>query len=815
MTAGRWPGCGATRLLVRIVGFYGFLLLTLSLGAPALAATAASGHARDAPRYTNRLIHSADPYLLLHAHNPVDWYPWGPEAIEKARREHKPIFVSIGYSTCYWCHVAERTLYSDPDIAKLMNRWFINIKVDREQRPDLDQIYMLATEILTSHGGWPNNVFLTPDLKPFFAGSYFPPTDDSFGRPGFPSVLRMVHEQWTDHRKEVLAKANRVYQIMQQVGVPGASAPAPVRPLAWVQQARRAFETRFDWKYGGLPNGPAQAKFARAPILELWLADARVTRNQKALGMLRGTLDAMALGGIHDALGGGFHRYSTERTWSVPHFEKMLYDNAQLLDVYTRAFQLTGDPLYRAMALDIGGYLQRDMSAPGGGFYTAQDAEVHGAEGSSYVWTRSQIDAALGKTAAKRFFTVYELTPMPDPTREQQLNGLVPGVLRVRLPLAKTLKDAGYPAVMPMLTALRPERDKLFAIRERRAQPFTDRKIVVALNGLAITAYAHAAGVLREPVYLQLASRAATRIWDIAYSPKTRSLKHEIFDGRAHTDAFLDDYALLGNGFLSLYEATHQARWRTHAQTMADIILERFLRPDGGLATVPTEKDLLIPPEDTGDNTYPSGTSATVALLQGLSASSTGNPRYAEAAAKIIRHVSGQVAKDPGQWGSLVAFLALHPQTRAETVAENAPAPQKAPSKGFHVPDSADHVHASATAGITAGQDEITVTLRIDPGYHVNANPASFDYLVPTAVRFDGLTPSRVVYPNPVRITPAFATEGLNVYEGTAHITSVFPAGTLKPAGTVHGDVRVQACNEQVCLPPATLPLTVPAARAN
>src|SRR5579859_5025768 len=277
--------------------------------------------------YTNRLIDSNDPYLLLHAHNPVDWYPWGDEALARAKRENRPIFVSIGYSTCYWCHVAERLIYSDPAIAKLMNEWFVNIKVDREQRPDLDSIYLLATQTITGRGGWPNNVFLTPDLKPFYAGSYFPPADDVSGRPGFPTILKALHEAWVNRPKEVSDQAGKVYQAMletreQTVAQPAAS----FEPADWLTQAREAFVQEHDPTYGGMGNGPA--KFPRAPALSLLLADSAAPQ---ALQVLTQTLDAMALGGIHDHLGGGFHRYSTERTWSIPHFEKMLYDNAQLL----------------------------------------------------------------------------------------------------------------------------------------------------------------------------------------------------------------------------------------------------------------------------------------------------------------------------------------------------------------------------------------------------------------------------------------------------------------------------------------------------
>jgi len=328
-------------------------------------------------QYTNRLINSHDPYLLLHAHNPVDWYPWGAEALTKAKQEDKPIFVSIGYSTCYWCHVAERTIYSNPEIAKLMNEWFVNIKVDREQRPDVDRVYMLATEILTGHGGWPNNVFLTPDLKPFFAGSYFPPKDDPRIGTGFPTILSALHAAWSEHRTDkVLPAAEQVFQAMHRVqDQMTAGRDAPIAPSGWLHAAAVAFQRRADSSNGGLGDPGGGPKFPQAPSLELLLADYRLNHAAASLNTLTATLDAMAFGGIHDQLAGGFHRYSTEPTWSIPHFEKMLYDNAQLLRLYAEAYETTRNPIYQSAVLDIGRYLKRDMMAPDGGFYTAQDSQ--------------------------------------------------------------------------------------------------------------------------------------------------------------------------------------------------------------------------------------------------------------------------------------------------------------------------------------------------------------------------------------------------------------------------------------------------------
>ena len=374
---------------------------------------------------TNRLIHSGSPYLLQHAHNPVDWYPWGEEAFAKAKKENKLIFLSVGYSTCYWCHVAERTIYSNPAIAALMNRWFVNIKVDREERPDLDQTYMLARRLLTGSGGWPNNLFLTPDLKPFFAGSYFPP-EDREGANGFPTILKLIHEDWEKSPAKIEDIGGQVQAALGRVHDTGGK-PASVlkiRPADWLVAARAQLLGQRDKVYGGIDGGGG-TKFPQSPVVNLLLTDYRLNGNAESLQAVAETLNAMAFGGIHDQLGGGMHRYSTEPTWSVPHFEKMLYDNAQLIGLYADYYAITRQPLAREMAADIAGYLARRMTASEGGFYTAEDADIEGKEGETYLWTKAEIAAVLGAADADRFFDLYELTPLPnEPTG--------PGVLRIR-----------------------------------------------------------------------------------------------------------------------------------------------------------------------------------------------------------------------------------------------------------------------------------------------------------------------------------------------------------------------------------------------
>jgi hypothetical protein len=748
-------------------------------------------------RHTNRLVDSANPYLLLHAHNPVDWYPWGPEALARAKKENKPIFLSIGYSTCYWCHVAEKTLYSRPEIAALMNPWFINVKVDREQLPDIDRIYMLATELMTGRGGWPNNVFLTPDLKPFYAGSYFGPSDGDRGRPGFPTVLKRLHELWTTDEPQVRAVAERTYQAMQQIQTRLAGGRvAALTPREWLPSARRTLLTQFDATNGGF-SGSGDTKFPREPMLELLLADYRVNRSADSLRMLEKTLVVMAHGGVYDQLASGFHRYSTEPTWSVPHFEKMLYDNAQLLAIYVQAYDITRNALYRRVAIELSEYLAREMLAPEGGFYSAQDAEVNGEEGASYAWTREEITAVLGAEGAKRLFQAYDLTLM---ARREAVSLEQPGVLRVR---AELMQKTGA-QVVDALTAVSPLRAKLLETRNRRPQPLRDDKIVVGVNGLAIDAFVRSARILRRDRDLEAAKRTAERLWTVAYDPKASRLKHEIFRGRAQTDAYLDDYALLGRSFMSLSDATKEAVWRQRAVALADAIVRHFLRDNGRLSTSANEKELLIVPADHGDDVYGAGTSATVDLLLRVGAA-TRDPRYASFADRILRYVGAGVQEHPENWGTLVAAVNLN---RAE--GGSAPSVARAPAtvRGAGIPGTADRVRVTATTGAAGDHDEIVTTLKIDEGWHVNANPASFDYLIPTSVSFERLSATRVVYPQRVRIKPKFAPDGLDVYEGTTKVVTLFPKGALEGAGTVRGTVTVQACSNEVCLPPATIAVT-------
>lgn len=767
----------------------------------AAPAPGSAGVTFDGKTYTNRLIHSRDPYLLQHAHNPVDWYPWGPEALAAAKRENKPIFVSFGYSTCYWCHVAEREIFSNPEIAKLMNQWFINIKVDREERPDIDRVYMLATQIMTGRGGWPNNVFLTPDLKPFFAGSYFPP-EDRQGRPGFRRVLESMHQAWTDDRANALAVADRVYQELRRVeGGQNAGLAAAPAPRQWVERAVDEAARRFDKVNGGFTGGGT--KFPQSPLLSLLLSTSAGGDQAKTLAMATQTLEAMAEGGVMDQLAGGFHRYSTEPGWSVPHFEKMLYDNAQLLGLYAHAYSITQKPLFRQVALRTAHYLTTEMQAAEGGFYSAQDAETDEVEGASYVWTQPQIEAVLGKADARRFMALYQLTPMPPgfPGHRQAVGGVL------RLDREPARKLAGKKQLASTIEALAPLRDKLLAARARRAQPARDDKIVIATNALAIIGFAQAGDWLNDPALGKTALRTANWLWQHAFDPRSGELTHQFFAGQAGASGFLDDYALLGRAFLSLHRQNGDALWLSRARQITDAMLKRFDRRDGGLANTAQRTDLLVTLPADGDSVQPSGQSAAIALLLELSLAS-GDDRYAVAAQRTLAPLAARIAGQPSAWGALLASLSRPPLVAA---LDKAPRDGAAPTAAKGLPDSADHIRAHARLAPTKLGADLIVTIEVDPGYHINANPASDPALIPTLIALPGRPDLKVDYPPAQRFKAPFAPQGIAVYEGRVTLLGhLSPAPASPPASA---ELRVQACNDEVCLAPATVVVTIDPAK--
>ncbi|MFQ5846591.1 MAG: aldo/keto reductase [Candidatus Methylomirabilales bacterium] len=557
------------------------------------------------PPHTNRLIHETSPYLLQHAHNPVDWYAWGDEALRRAKEEHRPILLSIGYSTCHWCHVMERESFEDEAIAALMNRHFVCIKVDREERPDLDEIYMAATLALNrGQGGWPMTVFLTPDQQPFFAGTYFPPTN-RYGRPGFATLLTRIAEIWQTDPDSVRHQAAELTEQLRQQ-----SRPLTVMPIGEAEIAAavaHCVET-FDATHGGF--GPAP-KFPAATKLSFLLRYHQRTGDAPALHMVRTTLDSMARGGMYDQIGGGFSRYSTDERWLVPHFEKMLYDNALLTRTYLEAFQVTGDPLYRRIATEVLDYILWEMTAPEGGFYSATDADSEGEEGKFFVWTPREIEAILGAEEARRFCAYYDIT-----ARGNWEGKSIPNVRRTLDQVAAKLEITAE-VLQQSLDRARP---KVYDARRRRVPPGLDDKILTAWNGLMISGMADGYRVLGEPRYLDAGARAADFLLGTLVRPDGRLLR-TYRAGKAHLDAYLEDYAYLAEALIDLYEAGGAARYLTESLRLVEILLANFTDAESGAfyTTARDHESLIVRQREGTDGAIPSGNATAASALARLS----------------------------------------------------------------------------------------------------------------------------------------------------------------------------------------------------
>ncbi len=556
-------------------------------------------------RHTNRLIHETSPYLLQHAHNPVDWYAWGDEALSHAKEGNRPILLSIGYSTCHWCHVMERESFENEAIAALMNRHFICIKVDREERPDLDEVYMAATLALNrGQGGWPMTVFLTPDQEPFFAGTYFPPTD-RYGRPGFPTLLQRIAELWQQDPDGLRNQAAELTELLRQQTRPVSSMPVGEAEVA--AAVASATET-FDAVYGGFGPPP---KFPAATKLSLLLRHSQRTGDPRVLPMVRKTLDAMAQGGIYDQIGGGFARYSTDERWLVPHFEKMLYDNALLTRTYLEAFQDTGDPSYRRIAIEVLDYILREMTAPEGGFYSATDADSEGEEGKFFVWTPAEIVAILGEEEGRRFCAYYDIT-----ARGNWEGNSIPNVRRTVDQVAAKL-EIDSPALQAELDRARP---KVYEARQQRIPPGLDDKILTAWNGLMISAMAEGYRVLGDQRYLDAASRAVDFLLGTLVRADGRLLR-TYRAGKAHLDAYLEDYAYLAEALIDLYEAGGASRYLVGSQRLVEILCADFADPESGafFSTAKDHESLIVRHREGTDGATPSGNAVAASALARLS----------------------------------------------------------------------------------------------------------------------------------------------------------------------------------------------------
>src|SRR5437667_2134557 len=681
-------------------------------------------------REPNRLAKEQSPYLLQHQWNPVDWYPWGPEAFAKARRENKPVFLSIGYSSCHWCHVMEHESFESDAIAKLLNENFVSIKVDREERPDVDEIYMRAVQLLTGSGGWPMSVFLTPDQKPFWGGTYFPP-DDRGGRPGFASILGALSDTYTGRRSEVEAAADRLSAALRQMEGGRQFVATGALDRSVPERAIEELIQTYDRHYGGFGGAP---KFPPHGALELLLRATSMTPREDLERIIRGTLDGMAMGGIRDQVGGGFHRYATDAIWVVPHFEKMLYDNAQLASVYTEAFARWQNPEYRRVAEEALGWIAREMTSEEGGFFSALDADSEGGEGAYYLWLQKEITDVLGLEEGDLFSRVYgieEIANFVDPVTGEE-PGNIPYMKR---PWPEVARAEGMPE-----DALRARMDRararLLEVRMQRPAPGRDDKVVTSWNGLMIGAYARAGRVFDRRDYVEAASRAARFV--LRALRRDGRLLRSWRAGESRLPAYLEDHAFLAWGLLDLHEVTGESEWMNEARDLVDAMIDRFWDPeeDGFFFVANDHESLIARTKEVFDQAVPSGNGMAARLLVRLWLLS-GEGRYEEYAAKMFRLFAGILEHAPRAAEHLLLAFMAWSESKPGAVAAASSAGASESGRGQAAglaPGTTESgrgargplaraqrgpgiVSAAGTRRIRAGESfELRLTLEIEPG---------------------------------------------------------------------------------------------------
>ena len=735
--------------------------------------------------HTNHLIHETSPYLLQHAHNPVDWYPWGVEALAKAKRENKPIFLSVGYSTCYWCHVMEKECFENQEVADILNQHFVSIKVDREERPDIDELYMIATQLMTGRGGWPNSVWLTPDGRPWMAGTYFP-------RKPFMELLENLAETWETRQSDVQQQANQLAKEIRRVGRGARDTSAGPVDQAMVDQAVATITASFDPIDGGFRGAP---KFPPHTALRLLIHEYRRTKDPALQSLLVGTLNAMARGGVRDHLGGGFHRYATDGRWFLPHFEKMLYDNAQLLRTYTDGYLLTGEKEYRRVAGQIVDWLAREMTTPDGAFCTAQDAGAVGEEGDFYVWGYDEIIEVLGKKDGADFAKAYGANPTGN--FHEEASGKPSGKNILHLPEATTAE-------------IREGRVKLLAVRNRRKAPHKDDKILAGNNGLMIASLAYAGKQLREPAYTKAAQRAANFILTHMIGKDGRLLRSYRM-GKAKVPGYLDDYAFFLEGLLALYDGDSQERWLSEAVKLADIMLADFVAEGGGFYFASTQhEDLLLRSRNVlgGGNTPAANGIAAIVLFK--VGRLTGEARYTQAARATVQSLRGAMQQSPRSSETLLLAAAesfLNPSAQSASAA--------APLIGqvTQYPIVAGFLPPTPAA---PGQGaEVTLLLRIAKGYHIYSPTPGEKFLLPTSLTLaptPAATLGEIAWPAAKTLSDPVLKKPVSVYEGEVKIQ--IPLALAKDAAPgplqLTWTLKTQACDEKQCYAPQNLTLTLP-----
>ncbi len=738
-------------------------LFVLLLGLPA-AIAAAQGEGK-APK-ANRLLTAASPYLRQHAYNPIDWYGWGEEAFEKAKKENKPVFLSVGYSTCYWCHVMARESFVDKEIAAILNANFISIKVDRERRPDVDETYMLATQLLTGRAGWPNTVFLTPDKKPFYAGTYYPPDE-------FRALILQMAGNWQREEAALMRDADKLAGRIDTILTRRVEAEEISAQV--LRTAADALLQDYDPVYGGYNGAP---KFPRESSLLFLLRMAEKDGNREALDTVALTLESILNGGIQDHVGGGFHRYTVDEKWLVPHFEKMLYNQALITLALVRTHRLNGAPRLAAAARRTLDYVLDDMTSPQGGFYSARDAGPAGEEGLFYLWTEEQIEDALGEEDAEFAKTAYSVTF--EGNFESGSSVLRYPAWPDKLAGQLGMDEGEFNARIGKIRA------QLKTAREKREAPERDEKVVTAWNGMMIAAFAEAAETFGEKRYEAAALKAGAFMWE-----KMRvdgALKRSFYEGRASLDGQQEDYAFAALGFISLYDLTGDKAWLKRAEALIQEMVKIFRDERSGDYYMTASLNTFGKVKARKDSGTPSGNAAALEAFAKLTRR-VENPDFLINGEALLAALSGLALKNPRD--SAYTLLGADIQLRGGS------GPRQYMSRGF--------VDARATLDPASGV--VSVSVKVAKGWHINSNTPLEDFFIPTELSIEGAGDAEITYPAHKLVKLGFHDNELALYDGTVELKAKI---SKVPKGSLTAKLRVQTCSDEICLEPETAELRIP-----
>jgi len=723
------------------------------------------------PKYTNRLIFEDSPYLLQHAHNPVDWYSWGDEAFARSRKENKPVFLSIGYSTCHWCHVMEKESFEDIEIARYLNEHFISIKVDRERRPDVDELYMTALMLIKGQGGWPMSSFLLSDRLPFFAGTYFPPDT-------FLSLLKEINQAWEKQQDNIVEYAENIKEAVQQIMQVHSDIKTFDDDIT--QRAVTEILQAYDSVYGGFGGPP---KFPNESLLFLLLQMVQRQHHEEALIAIEHTLTMMARGGIYDQVGGGFHRYATDANWLVPHFEKMLYNQANLARIYCQAYQLTGNQFYARVASQTLDYVLRDMTSPEGVFYSASDADSNGREGVYFLWTPAEIKKILSADDAQIILAIYGIT------EEGNFEGS--NILHLPLSLNEVAQQQDM-SIETLLTKLDDIREVLRTVRSQRVPPLRDEKIIVAWNAMMISALAEVSRILNESEYLMSATRAAEFLWD-HQRKSDGSLWRVNLHGRSSVTATQEDYAYFIDAIITLYDMTGERQWLDRAQELSGVMSSKFWDvKTGGFIMSENKQSLFTMPKQSRDSAIPSGNSVAVHVLTRLS-QRINDRRYENQAKRTVQTFAKTIHQYPSAYAYMLAGWdkLLHGDIGPDEYAANGA------------------IKISAQQSSIENKRSVLITLQIAPDWHINTNQPLQDYLIPLKLKLINNQSHwqlhNIKYPEPIYKVLEFDGGKLALHEDTVEIDAELVSSS-KPKKIedkrIDLQLQLQACSNEICLPP-------------